>query len=226
MPGMDASIGRRFPFLSALPPKLRDVLRAQAVEKSLDDRQLLVAGGAECAFLPFVVEGALRIYKISETGKELTLYRVEQGESCILSATCILNGGNFPAVAEAVGRTRILLVPAPLLARLVEEDAGCRHFIFGQYARRLDAVLSLVEEVTFHHMDTRIAALLLKKAGSGSAVRMTHGGVAAELGTSREVVTRILADFETDSVIATSRGRITILKPGPLRERAGLPAEA
>jgi CRP/FNR family transcriptional regulator, anaerobic regulatory protein len=185
-----------------------------------------MSGGSECVYLPFVLDGSLRIYKVSETGKEMTLYRIEQGESCILSATCILNGGSFPATAKAERETQILLLPAPLLNRLVESDAACRRFIFDQYARRLNAVLSLVEEVTFHHMDMRIAAFLLKNATeNGAAVSRTHSEIAAELGTSREVVTRILADFEIDRVISTSRGRISILKPVELKERAGTPVD-
>ena len=223
---MDDLIEKSFPFVAALPSRLRDALRAQSMRKTLENRQVLVPGGTECAYLPFVLEGALRIYKISEAGKELTLYRIEPGESCILSATCILNGGSFPAIAEAEGHTQILLLPAPLLNRLVEEDSACRHFIFDQYARRLDAVLTLVEEVTFHHMDMRIAAFLLKNAmAHGSVVSRTHGEIAAELGTSREVVTRILADFESDKVISTSRGKVTILMPGALKERTGIPAD-
>jgi CRP/FNR family transcriptional regulator, anaerobic regulatory protein len=224
---MDDLVEKTFPFVAALPPRLREALRAKAVRKALDDRQVLVSGGADCAWLPFVLEGALRIYKVSETGKELTLYRIEQGESCILTATCILNGGSFPAIAEAQGHTQVLLLPAPFLNRLVEEDTASRQFIFRQYAHRLDAVLSLVEEVTFHHMDMRIAAFLLRNAaGSGAAVSVTHGKIAAELGTSREVVTRILADFETEKLISTSRGRVMILKPAGLKERSGISAEA
>lgn len=225
MSSMDDLIEKSFPFIAALPPRLRDALRAQSMLKTLENRQVLVPGGAECAYLPFVLEGVLRIYKVSEAGKEVTLYRIEQGESCILSATCILNGGSFPAIAEAEQHTQILLLPAPLLSRLVEEDSACRRFIFDQYARRLDAVLTLVEEVTFHHMDMRIAAFLLRNATeSGAAVSITHGEIAAELGTSREVVTRILADFESDKVISTSRGKITILKRAALKERMGVPA--
>jgi CRP/FNR family transcriptional regulator, anaerobic regulatory protein len=196
------------------------------MRKTLANRQMLVPGESECTYLPFVLEGALRIYKVSEAGKEVTLYRIEQGESRILSATCILTGGSLPAIAEAEGDTQILLLPAPLLNRLVEEDTACRRFIFDQYARRLDAVLMLVEEVTFHHMDMRIAAFLLRHATeNGAAVSRTHGEIAAELGTSREVVTRILADFEIDKMISTSRGRIAILNPAGLRERASMPAE-
>jgi CRP/FNR family transcriptional regulator len=224
---MDDLIEKSFPFIAALPSRLRDALRVRAMRKVLENRQVLVPAGSECAYLPFVLEGALRIYKISEAGKELTLYRIEQGESCILSSTCILNGGSFLAIAEAEGHTQILLLPAPLLNRLVEEDAACRRFIFEQYAHRLDAVLTLLEEVTFHHMDMRIAAFLLRNATPGAtSVRRTHAEIAAELGTSREVVTRILADFEAGKVISTSRGKITILRPAALKERAGTPADA
>jgi CRP/FNR family transcriptional regulator len=224
MVSMDDLIEKSFPFIAALPPRLRDALRVQSIRKTLEDRQVLVPGGAECAYLPFVLEGVLRIYKVSEAGKEVTLYRIEQGESCILSATCILNGGSFPAIAEAEQDTQILLLPAPLLSQMVEEDSACRRFIFDQYARRLDAVLILVEEVTFHHMDMRIAAFLLRNATESSAtVSITHGEIAAELGTSREVVTRILADFESDKVISTSRGKVMILKPAALKERMGVP---
>ena len=224
---MDDLIEKSFPFVAALPSRLREALRAQSVQRTLENRQVLVTGGSECAYLPFVLEGALRIYKVSEAGKEVTLYRIEQGESCILSATCILNGGTFPAIAEAEGHTQILLLPAPLLSRLVEEDSACRRFIFDQYARRLDAVLTLVEEVTFHHMDMRIAAFLLRNATErDAAVSMTHGEIAAELGTSREVVTRILSDFESGNVISTSRGKIKILKPAALKERTGTTADA
>jgi CRP/FNR family transcriptional regulator, anaerobic regulatory protein len=175
MASMDDLIERRFPFIAALPARLRDALRVQSVRKTLETRQMLVTGGSECAYLPFVLEGVLRIYKVSETGKEVTLYRIEQGESCILSATCILNGGSFPATAEAEGKTQILLLPAPLLNRLVEEDAACRRFIFDQYARRLDAVLTLVEEVTFHHMDMRIASYLLRNAGESGVLTSIVG---------------------------------------------------
>jgi hypothetical protein len=100
------------------------------------------------------------------------LNRIERGESCILTATCILNGSSFPAIAEAEGSTDVLLAPARLLVRFVEE-------------------------VAFHHIDSRIAAYLLKFVeGREGVVSRTHAEIASELGTSREVVTRILRDFE------------------------------
>jgi CRP/FNR family transcriptional regulator, anaerobic regulatory protein len=220
-----------FPFFATLPVQARNLVLGRAVSKTLAHKQVLARDGGECPFLPFVIKGTLRIFKGSEAGREITLYRIERGESCILSATCILNGGSFPATAEAEGETEILLVPAKLLTEHVDSNPEWRRFLFGLYARRLEEVLSLVDEVAFHHMDARLAAYLLKTAssppgshgpGSGAtaSVGRTHVQIADELGTSREVVTRILRDFEAGGMITTSRGSIQVLQPAPLRERA------
>lgn len=210
-----------FPFFATLPPKTRDALLSRAVTKKLAHKQVLVRDGGECSYLPFVMEGTLRLYKTSPAGREITLYRIQKGESCILSATCILNDGSFPAVAEAEGDTEILLVPSKLIADNVEDHPEWRRFLFGLYAKRLDEVLMLVDEVAFHHMDVRLAAYLLKHASAKRhTVDRTHGEIADELGTSREVVTRILKDFEADDLIETSRGRIRLLSPERLERRA------
>jgi CRP/FNR family transcriptional regulator len=209
-------------FPSGVPQELRGILSARAVHKSLDDGDVLVRDGKECAYLPIVLKGTLRVFKNSETGKELTLYRIAPGESCILTATCILNNGSFPATAVAEGDTDVLLVPSKLLSRLVDESAQWRRFVFGLYAKRLEIVLALVEEVAFHHIDSRIAAFLLRLAsGRSGFVRTTHVKIASELGTSREVVTRILKDFEAEGLIVTRRGNVEIVRPDGLKEKSG-----
>ncbi len=210
-----------FPFLSDLAPQSREAVLAQSIRRSLEDGQVLARDGAGCEYLPFVIKGTLRIYKSSEAGRELTLYRIERGESCVLSATCILNGGTFPAIAKAEGDTEVLLVPAKLLASLADENAAWRRYLFSLYSRRLEDVLSLVEEVAFHHVDVRIAGYLLRN-GTKGVVKRTHGEIADELGTSREVVTRILKDFETDGLIATSRRSIKVLRQDSLELRAAI----
>lgn len=180
---------------------------------------MLARNGAGCEYLPFVLAGSLRVYKSSEAGRELTLYRIERGDSCVLSATCILNGGSFPAIAKAEGDTDLLLMPARLLLSLADGNAEWRRYLFGLYSRRLEEVLTLVEEVAFHHVDARIAGYLAR-SGAADAVNRTHGEIADELGTSREVVTRILREFEAEGLIETSRGRIRILRPDSLGQRA------
>ncbi len=213
----------RFPFFAQLPEKERAVLFGQSVRRSLEDKQVLVRSGRECAFLPFVIEGTLRVYKASDTGRELTFYRIERGESCVLTATCILSGGAFPAIAAAEGRTEVLLVPSKLLMRLVDSSPAWRQFVFSQFSRRLEAALVLVEEVAFRHVDARIAAALLKLSRPGTGlVRRTHGSIADELGTSREVVSRILKDFESAGLIEISRASIKVLRRDLLEGRAAV----
>jgi len=221
---MEPEIVRAFPFLAEVTPKTLAEIRSQAVRKTLASGDVLVRDGKECAFLPFVVRGALRVYKASTTGRELTFYRIEKGESCILTATCILSNGLFPAIAQAEGATEVLLVPSALLLRLVDTCAPVRSFVFEQFSRRLESALTLVEEVAFHHIDARIAAFLLREGGDDGTVRRTHGGIADELGTSREVVSRILKDFESAGIISISRGSIRVLRAPALQERLTTPA--
>ncbi len=219
---MHEPLSASFPFLQSVPRASREAFLAQAVRKSLEHKQVLVRDENECAYLPFVLTGMLRVFKTGETGRELTLYRIEHGESCILTATCILNGKRFPAIAEAEGSTEVLLVPAGLLVRFVEDYSEWRRFVFGLYSKRLETVLSLVEEVAFHHIDERIAGYLLKfGADEDGVVSRTHGEIASELGTSREVVTRILRDFESRGTIETFRGKIVIRQRNDLERISG-----
>ena len=104
-------IFQSFPYLNAMPREAKEELSQRSVVKSLSHKQVLVNGG-DCQYLPFVLRGTLRVYKVSETGKELTLYRIDRGESCILSATCILNTSTFPAMVEAEGPTEVILIPS------------------------------------------------------------------------------------------------------------------
>jgi CRP/FNR family transcriptional regulator len=218
---MLSRIEKAFPLLQELPQRSLEQLRAQAVPKSLEPGQVLVREGTECGHLPLVLKGALRVYKISDAGRELTLYRIERGESCILTATCILNGGRFPAVAEAEGPTELVLLPARLLLSMVDEQPEWRRFVFGLYSKRLEMLITLVEEVAFQHIDFRLAAWLLKAAaGSPGVVTGTHSRIASELGTSREVVSRILKDFEAEGLLTTLRGKIHVLRPDQLRKKA------
>ncbi len=216
-----AAVISAFPFLRAVPRSSREALLSSALSKTLEHRQVLVSGGGRCSWLPLVLEGTLRVYKVSDSGKELTLYRIERGESCILTATCILNDASFPAIAESEGRSVVALAPAKLIVRLVDEHPEWRRFVFNLYARRLDAVLSLVEQVAFHHIDARLASVLLDStAGKSRVVRKTHGQIAAELGTSREVVSRILRDFEVEGLVDTLRGSIRILDAEGLAQKS------
>jgi CRP/FNR family transcriptional regulator len=124
-------------------------------------------------------------------------------------------------MVEAEGETEIVLVPSELFSRWVDEYPEWRRFVFRLYSKRLEVMLTIVEEVAFHHVDARIAAYLVAAAGGRAAtVPGTHQMIASEVGTSREVVSRILRDFEASGLITTERGRIKILEHKRLGEHA------
>lgn len=211
---------KAFPFVEEMEAGRRGRLFSAVVSKHLDSGEVLLREGADCRYLPLLLSGSLRVYKVSERGRELTLYRIEQGESCVVTATCILNKNNFPAIARAELPTEVALVPASLFARFIDESPPWRRYLFGLYSRRLDIMFSLVDEVAFHHVDARIAAFLLETS-NGVPVRLTHQNIASEVGTSREVVSRILKDFELERFIETSRGQIMVVDANSLKNRIG-----
>lgn len=177
--------------------------------------------GSDCSHLAILLNGTARVYKLGENGKEITLYRVGPGESCILTASCILSDTPFPAFAICETDVEAALIPAGDARRWLAESTAWRDYIFGLVATRLTNIISVVEDVVFRRMDRRIADHLcarLKK--SGHRLLVTHQEIASELGTSREVVSRILKEFEQEGLIRVTRGSIDLLDlPGLQRRR-------
>jgi len=161
--------------------------------------------------IALLVSGVVRVYKIGETGREITLYRFGNGSSCILTANAILSQQSFPAIATVEQDAEAMLIPADIFRDWVRRYALWREFFFDLLSQRLVAVMTTVDEVAFQRMDRRIAALLLRQAQLQNPLRITHQQIAAELGSSREVISRLLEDFVTDGSIRTGRGQIEVL---------------
>lgn len=146
------------------------------------------------------------------------MYRFGDGESCILTASCILGNHNFPAIAQIEREADALLIPAQVFHDWMNRYSFWREYTFALLSSRLAAVMSVLDEVAFQRMDARVAELLLRRAATPSAaVRITHQEIAAELGTSREVVSRILEDFHQKGALIAARGLITLKDPQKLR---------
>jgi len=171
--------------------------------------------GSACAQLAFVLEGTARVYKVGETGREITLYRVEPGECCILTLSCILTDQPFPAFAVAETELEALVVPAAVVRQWSDRSSLWRHYSWQLVARRLGDVISLVEEITFRRMDERLERYLARAAAfpPGKRVKITHQQIATELGTSREVVSRLLKELEQQGQVRLGRGWLTVMPP-------------
>ena len=179
--------------------------------------QTLALEQDECKYLPLVLAGQVRVFKAAETGREITLYRIAPFESCVLTASCILDARHFPAQAIVEHSAEVLLVPAAVFERWMDRYPWWRRYVFGILANRLDGVIATVSEVAFARIDARLAERLLELGGPADAdpapvtLYVTHQQLANELGTAREVVSRTLKDFEHRGWIRLSRNEIKIL---------------
>ncbi len=167
--------------------------------------------GDRCQNYLLVLAGSIRVQKLSESGREIVLYRVEAGESCVLTTSCLLAAENYPA--EAITETEVhgVAIPVDRFQDGLAHSEGFRRFVFSAYARRLSDLIGLVEQVAFLRVDVRLARHLLGHADAQQRLRVTHQDLAVELGTAREVVSRQLKEFERRGWVRLRRGEIAVL---------------
>ena len=175
--------------------------------------------GDHCDAIALLISGVVRVYKIGETGREITLYRFGLGESCILTANAILSQQSFPAIATVEQDAEAVMIPAEKFREWVSRFEIWRKFVFDLLSQRLSSVMAIVDEVAFQRMDTRVASLLLTRSSVQNPIRITHQEIAAELGSSREVISRLLEDFSERGFIRVRRGEVEILDPDGLQTR-------
>jgi CRP/FNR family transcriptional regulator, anaerobic regulatory protein len=162
----------------------------------------------------------VRVYKIGETGREITLYRFGTGESCILTANAILSQQSFPAIATVEREAEAVMIPSNSFRDWVHRYDAWRGFVFELLSQRLSSVMAIVDEVAFRRMDGRLASLLLTRSRVENPIHITHQEIAAELGSSREVISRLLEDFSGEGLVKLTRGTIDVLDDQSLETRA------
>jgi len=211
----------RFPALHSIADPYWLAARKTARVMTLPEGTTLFRDGDPCRNYLLVVHGSVRVQKISESGKEIVLYRVEAGQSCVLTTSCLLAEDSY--LAEAVTETEVtaVAIPARHFHHALSHSAPFRKFIFHSYGRRIATLMALVEALAFERMDTRLARRLLDKRGDPGEISVTHHELAADLGTAREVISRLLKDFEHRGWIRLYRGRSEILDPDALRHFEG-----
>lgn len=219
--GSRREILAQVPFITEAPPELRSLLTEAASIVHLAAGEYFLREGDSCAHFAIVVSGKMRVFKLGENGHEITLYHVGPGEACPLNVSCILSDRLVPAMARVEEDVDAVVFPAAMFRRWIAEHESLRTFVFQMFAERLAEVMSLVEEVAFRRMDQRLAHRLgeLFRRGGASlpAVEITHADLAADLGTAREVVSRLLKEFERLGAIGLSRGRIFLRDAALLR---------
>ena len=198
-----------FPLLSRETPSIAETIMQVSNTMVCAAKTRLYFEGDSCSHIAFILQGEIRVFKTSESGREITLYEIGPGETCILNASCILSGLSYPANAITISDCELLMVPAQTLRSLIEKHEVMRNFVFTLLSSRLTEVMTLVEEVAFGKMDERLMEYIIEKS-QDDHLETTHQTIADNLGTSREVVSRLLKDFENRGKLSLSRNLIKL----------------
>lgn len=200
-------------FYSRSSSRLKSQIEVACTRVNLEVGKVLFLEGDACKQVGFVGEGSIRVSKIGETGREITLYHVNPGEGCVLNISCAFSDAGYPAVATIETPTQMVVFPATLFREWMSNNE-IRSFVFELFSKRLGQVITLVEEIVFRKMDQRLAEFLVKrfdnKGRPRRILRITQEQIAGEMGTAREVVNRLLKEFERVGAIASFRGRIQL----------------
>jgi CRP/FNR family transcriptional regulator len=207
-------------FLQRAAPQLVRDFQAAAFFARIPAGKDVFVDGDQPEGIALLLSGVVRVYKIGETGREITLYRFGLGESCILTANAILSRKSFPAIATVEKDAEAVIIPADTFRDWVNRYELWREFVFELLSDRLSTVMAIVDEVVFKRMDRRVASWLLLRSNIQQPMRVTHQEIAAELGSSREVISRILEDFSQEGLISSGRGTIEIFNIEGLQIRA------
>jgi CRP/FNR family transcriptional regulator len=205
-----------YPVFETLPPAAVQSLRSAAQPMQVPEGAVLFDEHQACQGFPFLLSGAVRVVKRSANGRELPLYRVLPGESCIVTSSCLLGHRDYNACGVTEGATELVFLPKPAFDELLAHPPF-REFVFHLFADRISDLMQLVEEVAFRKLDQRLANLLL---GRGQVLRLTHQQLADELGSVREMVSRLLKSFAEQGLVRLGREQVEIVDPAGLRRLA------
>jgi CRP/FNR family transcriptional regulator len=167
-----------------------------------------------------VLDGSVRVQKLGENGREIVLYRVGRGETCLLTTSCLIARERYPAEGITETEVRAAALPVEVFNEALALSAAFRGFVFAAFGARLAELMALIEAVAFERVEARLARRLLEAETASGEVIATHQELAAELGTAREVVSRFLKEFERRGYVRLARGRIEIAERAALEKLA------
>ncbi|WP_310447494.1 Crp/Fnr family transcriptional regulator [Thiobacillus sp.] len=213
-----AALRTLFPALLGLDRTLQERLTRTLQWVQMPREAVLFAAGDACRGFPLLVSGEVQVMRSTPDGHEIELYRIHPGESCIVSTSCLLGEAAYPARGQALSDVVLAIVPHELFDTLIASHAPFRRYVFGRFAERLAQMMQRVEEVAFRSLTRRIAALMLSVPEDH--LEITHEKLAAQIGASREAVSRALKKLEDAGCLKLARGRIDITDPIRLQAEA------
>ena len=209
-----------FPFWEQLNSEEQNMISASVLPQKMKKGDILHRGCGECSGIVHVAKGQLRVYIVSEEGREVTLYRLHQGELCVLSASCLMDAIVFDVMIEAVQETELLVLPSPALSAIMDSNPMVELSLYKRVVENFSEVMWTMQQILFMGADKRVAHFLwdeMAKTGD-TIIRLTHEEVARFIGSAREVVTKVLKYFVEEEVVSLSRGKIEIIDKAKLRK--------
>lgn len=182
----------------------------QSKQVTIPANTIIFRHGDSCGNYLLVTEGSVKVFTSAENGREILLYRVQNGESCVLTTSCLLANNKYPA--EGITETEVTALTIPMAAfnEGLQQSNDFRQFVFDAYGKRISNIIALVVEVSFGRIDVRLAKALMNQAAGDMTIHATHQSLATEMGSAREVVSRQLKDFENKGWVELHRGSIEI----------------
>ncbi len=201
------------PFWPRLTGSQQELILRQAQLRRIPKDEIVHNGKEDCVGLLLVIEGQLRVFTLSEEGRELTLYRLFPWDMCLFSASCLLKGIDFHVIVQAQQPSLVLHIPPDTYRQLMEESLPVSLYTNELMATHFSDVMWQMDQILNKKMDSRLAALLLEESAlTGSdSVSSTHEKLARHLGSAREVVSRLLQYFASEGLIRLGRGSILLL---------------
>ncbi len=212
-----------FPVWKKLTPEQQKMLTDGARERTLKKGTVIHQDSGDCAGLLLIESGQLRACMLSQEGREITVYRLFEGDICLFSASCMIQSIQFDITIEAEKDCRLWVILPDVYRKLMDESAVIANYTNEIMASRMTEVMWLIEQIMWKSQDKRLAAFLLEESllEGSTVLKLTHETIANHLGTAREVVTRMLRYFQNEGLVKLSRGTVEIVDRKKLEELGG-----
>ena len=208
-----------YPMLRALPAGTLDEIMGSATYMKVPKGAMMFDEHQPCMGFPLLLSGSARVIKASPNGRELHLYYVQPGEACILTSSCLLGKTHYQARGLVQQDLELVVLPPATFRALFSTSEAFREHVFSRFSERMSDLLELVAAVTFQKLDQRLARALVSKP---SPIRTTHQGLADELGSLREIVSRLLKNFADQGWVHLGREQIDVIDAPALQRLAAM----
>lgn len=208
------SFCRQLPYWNNLTEEEKVIVQENAYLKAVSANELITASDTECMGMVYILDGEIRVSMISEEGREITLFRVPKGDSCVTTASCVIRQITFDTLVSAAKDTQLLVVPSVIFSKLVKDNIYVKTYMYEKETERFSSAMWAMQQILFKKFDARLAEYLLEelhKTGSNE-IKQTQEEIARNVNSAREVVARMLRQFASDGLITVKRGVIIIEK--------------